>query len=377
VTTRDYYEILEIGRDADAVAVKKAYRALAMKFHPDRNQDDPQAVEAMKEVNEAYAVLSDPAKRRLYDRYGHEGLKGYSEEDIFRGVDFGGLFREFGIGDLFGSSDSLFGSFFGRRTGRTGPIKGDDLRYDLTVTLEEAAFGAEKAVHLPKVEACPTCKGVGAEPSGLEVCDQCKGTGQIVMEQRKGLSVFRQISFCPKCQGKGKIIKQPCTECGGKGVLEKPKDITVNIPAGADTGHVIKVEGEGEKGKDLPGDLYIVTEVMKHPLFERHGNDIYLQTEIALVTAALGGEIAVPSLEGKPVKVDIPEGTQTGSLFRIDGQGIQRLDGQGKGDEYVMVKVKTPTELTERQKELLREFEAASMLTEELTDLTPSPHEHS
>jgi molecular chaperone DnaJ len=365
VTNKDYYDILGLERDADAAGIKKAYRTLAMKFHPDRNQDDPQAVEAMKEVNEAYAVLSDPAKRRLYDAYGHEGLKGYSQEDIFRGVDFGGLFREFGIGDLFGSGDSLFGSLFGRRTGRTGPQKGADLRYDLALTLEEAAFGAEKTINLPKVEVCTACNGTGAEPGGLEECDQCKGTGQMVTEQRKGLSVFRQISFCPTCQGKGKIIKQACKECAGKGVLEKLKDISVQIPAGADTGHVIKVDGEGEKGKDLPGDLYIVIEVAKHPLFERHGDDIYLQREIALTTAALGGEIEVPNLEDKLFKLDIPEGTQTGSLFRIDGQGFLRLDGKGRGDEYVMVKVMTPTKLTERQKELLREFDACSVEAEE------------
>ena len=377
MTTRDYYEILRIGKDADAAAIKKAYRTMAMKFHPDRNQDDSHAAEAMKEVNEAYAVLSDSGKRRLYDRYGHEGLKGYTEEDIFRGVDFGGLFREFGLGDFFGSGDSLFGSFFGRRAGRQGPRKGNDLRYDLTVTLEEAAFGTDKTVHLPRVEVCPTCKGAGAEPSGLEVCGQCKGAGQIVMEQRKANSVFRQISYCPKCKGKGKVIKEPCKDCGGKGVVDKPEDITVKIPAGADTGFVIKVEGQGEKGPDLPGDLYVVLEVMKHQFFERHGDDIYLQREIPLVTAALGGAIEVPNLEGERVKLDITEGTQTGNLFRLDGQGIQRLKGQGKGDEYVMVKVMTPTNLTERQKELLRDFDAASRLTEDPTESGHPSHIHS
>ncbi len=360
MTTRDYYEILGIERGADTAAIKKAYRTLAMKFHPDRNQDNPEAAEAMKEVNEAYAVLSDPTKRRLYDRYGHDGLKGYSQEDIFRGVDFGGLFREFGLGDLFGSDDLLFGGLLGRRNARTGPRKGADLRYDLTVTLEEAAFGVEKTIRLPKVEICPVCKGEGAEPGALEDCSECKGTGQIVTEQRKGHSIFRQISICPKCRGKGKIIKEPCMECGGNGVLEKPKDLAVKFPGGVDTGYIMKVEGEGEKGKDLPGDLYVVIEVARHPLFERHGDDLYLQWEVAFTTAALGGVIEVPNLDGNSSKVEIPEGTQTGSLFRIDGQGIKHLEGHGKGDEYVMVKVMTPTNLTERQKELLRELEAPS-----------------
>jgi molecular chaperone DnaJ len=358
VTEKDYYGILQIGKDAEAADIKKAYRKMVLNLHPDRNLDDPGATEKMKELNEAYAVLSDPQKRRLYDIYGHEGLQSYTQEDIFRGVDFSGLFREFGIGGLLGFDDSLFGSFFGPGATQAGTKKGSDLRYDLTVTLEEAAFGAEKAIHMKKVEECTACKGTGAQPGGLERCDQCKGTGQIVSEKRSGSSLFRQISFCPKCHGRGEIVKRPCKECKGQGFIEKTKELLTKIPAGANSGHVIKVEGEGEKGKDLPGDLYIVLDVEKHPLFERHGDDLYLQKEIPFTVAALGGEIEVFNLAGDISKLDIPEGTQTGSVFRIEGQGIPHLDAMGKGDQYVMIKVTTPANLTERQRELLRAFAA-------------------
>jgi len=354
---RDYYKVLGLDRNADEAAIKKAYRNLAMKYHPDRNPGDAQAVERMKEINEAYAVLSDVQKRELYNAYGHAGLEGYTQEDIFRGVDFSSLFHEFGLRDFFGFGDSLFDSFFGRRTTlRRGTRKGVDLRYDLSVTLEEVTFGTEKTIELPKVEQCPACGGTGAEPGGLEQCQSCGGTGQIVREQRSGYSVFRQITVCDKCHGKGKVVKQSCKECQGKGIIEKTKEIVVRIPAGADTGYKVRLEGEGQKGEDLPGDLYVVLSVDKHPIFERHGDDIYLQKEITFTTAAFGGEVEVPGLNGD-VTLDVPEGTQTSTVFRITGQGMPRLDGHGKGDEYVVVKVATPTNLSRKEKELLREFE--------------------
>lgn len=353
----DYYEVLGVDRNADAAAIKRAYRNMAMQYHPDRNPGDAQAADKMKEINEAYAVLSDAQKRGLYDTYGHDGLEGFTQEDIFRSVDFSSLFHEFGLGDLFGFGDSIFDNLFGRRTTtRRGPRKGADLRYDLTVTLEEVAFGTEKSLELPKAEQCSACEGTGAETDGLEQCDSCGGTGQIVREQRSGYSVFRQISVCSKCRGKGKIVKKPCAECEGKGIIEKTKELAVNIPAGADTGHAIRIEGEGEKGEDLPGDLYLVINVEKHPVFERHGDDIYLEKEIAFTTATLGGEVEVPSLDGE-LKLDIPEGTQTGTVFRMTDEGMPRLQGYGKGDEYVMVKVVTPTKLNRKEKELLREFD--------------------
>ena len=357
MTKRDYYEILCVDKNADEAAVKRAYRNLAMKYHPDRNPGDSKAAEKMKEINEAYAVLSDAKKRKLYDTYGHAGLEGYTQEDIFRGVDFSSLFREFGLGDFLGFGDSLFDSFFGRRSAASrGPKKGADLRYDLNVTLEEIACGMEKTVELPLIERCTNCQGTGAAKNGLAQCQICRGTGQIVKEHRSGYSVFRQINACDKCLGKGKIVKEACKECQGKGVIEKTKEIIVNIPAGADTGYKIKIEGEGENDNGLPGDLYVVLNVEKHPIFERHGDDIYLQQEINFTTATLGGEIEVPSLNGNH-KLDIPEGIQTGAMLRIMDGGIPHLDAFGKGDEYVMVKVITPTNLNQREKDLLRQFE--------------------
>ncbi len=353
---RDYYEILGVSRDADEETIKKAYRSLAMKYHPDRNPGDPQAAEKMKEINEAYAVLSDAHKRRLYDTYGHAGLEGYSEEDIFRGVDFSSLFREFGLRDLFSFGDSFFDSFFTGTTSRRRVRRGADLKYELSLTLEEAAFGSDKVVELAKLEPCPACKGSGAEAGELERCPSCQGTGQIVREQRAGYSLLRQISVCAKCHGKGVVIKKACRECGGKGVIKRPKKIKVSIPAGVDTGYSIKIEGEGEAGEDIPGDLYIVIKVEKHPVFERHGDDIYLEKEISFTTAALGGKVEVPSLDGR-LELDIPEGTQTGTVFRITGAGVPKLGGRGRGDEYVIVKVVTPTNLSCKEKALLREFE--------------------
>lgn len=357
---RDYYEILGIDRNADQAALKKAYRNLAMQNHPDKNPGDAQAAETMKQINEAYAVLCDSRKRALYDRYGHTGLEGYTEEDIFGGVDFGTLFREFGLGSFgFGFGDSLFESVFGgrRNSARRGPRRGSDLRYDLRVTLEEAAFGTEKTIELPKVERCLACGGTGAQPDGLLDCRRCHGTGQIVTEQRSGYGVVRQIVVCGDCRGKGKTVKKACKDCRGKGVSEKTKEIGVSIPAGADTGYRVRVEGEGDEGDGLPGDLYVVLDVERHPLFERHGSDVYLQKEIGFTTASLGGRIDVPGLDGA-LKLDVPEGTQTGEVFRIMGEGIPNLGGHGRGDQYVIVKVATPTNLSRREKELLREFEA-------------------
>lgn len=358
-TKKDYYEILGIDRNADEATIKRAYRNLAMKYHPDRNPGDTHAVEKMKEINEAYAVLSDRHKRQLYDTYGHAGLEGYTAADIFGSVDFLSLFREFGLGD-FGFRDSIFDTFFGDgRTSTRKKSKASDIRYDLEVTLEEVALGAEKKIRVPRTRICFSCRGTGAGERGLKDCDYCLGSGQIVTERRAGFTLIRQITTCSKCHGKGRIIKEPCSECQGKGLIREIKEFSIPIPRGADTGYTIKIEGEGDDGgdKSMPGDLYVVLNVKKHPIFERHGDDIYLTKEISFAQAALGGEIYdVPSLYGN-LKLEIPEATQTGTVFRIKGKGIPHLDNHGSGDLYVMVKVATPKNLTEREKELLREFD--------------------
>jgi len=260
-----------------------------MKYHPDRNPGDSQAVEHMKEINEAYAVLSDTQKRRLYDQYGHAGLEGYSQEDIVRNVDFSSLFREFGLRDLFGFGDSIFGSFFDRAsTTRAESGKGADLRYNLTVKFEEVVSGEEKVLDIPITEQCPDCNGTGVQPGGLVRCSDCGGTSQIVRQQRSGYTVIHQITVCARCGGRKQTIEKPCPQCNGEGAIRRTKEVRVRIPAGSDTGYVIKVPGEGEKGKAMPGDLYVILNVEKHPVFERHGANIYLQQDIQLTTAALG-----------------------------------------------------------------------------------------
>ncbi|MCX7912658.1 MAG: molecular chaperone DnaJ [Dehalococcoidales bacterium] len=351
----DYYAVLGVERDADEAAIKKAYRTLAMKYHPDRNPGDPEAVARMKEINEAYAVLSDPEKRRLYDTYGHAGLEGYTQEDIYRGVDFAGLFREFGLGDIFGFGNGIFDSLFGARTSSRKARRGADLRYDLTVTLEDVASGAEKTIELTRSEPCPACHGSGAAPGGLVSCTSCSGSGQIVHERRSGYSLIRQILTCSRCHGSGRIIRQVCKNCQGRGITETKQEIRVRIPAGADSGYTIRLEGCGERGSTGSGDLYIVLHVAEHPRFVRRGDDIYLEHEIPFTIAALGGRVRIAGLTGEMV-LEIPEGTQTGTVFRVGQAGLPHLDRHGRGDCYVAVRVVTPQKLSRREKELLEEF---------------------
>jgi molecular chaperone DnaJ len=356
---KDYYEILGIEKSVDEATIKRAYRGLAMQYHPDRNHGDAEASAKMAEINEAYAVLSDRKKRHLYDTYGHAGLEGYSTTDIFSGIDFSSLFHEFGLGDIgFGGGifDSLFGS--GRKT--TGEKRrGADLRYDLEVTLEEVTSGAEKEIEIPRNTTCSSCNGTGAKKDGLKECVHCRGTGQIINEQRSGFGIFRQISTCSHCRGAGQMVKDPCEKCKGKGFIRKTNTHRISIPQGADSGYSIRIEGAGESGNEAmqPGDLYIVLNIKKHPVFERHGNDIFMTREISFAQAALGAELNdIPALNGT-LTLDVPEGTQNGALLRIMGEGLPRMDGYGKGDFYVMVTVKTPQDLTEKEKELLREFD--------------------
>jgi molecular chaperone DnaJ len=366
MTKRDYYEILGVDRNADEATIKRAYRDLAMKYHPDRNPENPQAGDKMKEINEAYAVLSDREKRRLYDTYGHRGLEGFTQEDIFRGVDFGSIFEEiFGRGfeGIFGRGfgEGVFGDLFGRREARSArqPRRGPDLRHDLEVTLEDVAFGREKKVEISKTETCPLCGGMGAKRENIKECTACHGSGQRVTEQRSAFRVFQQVTPCNVCGGRGKIITQPCEKCRGRGIVKGIKEIQVRIPKGADTGHRIRIRGEGMPGDrgGMPGDLYIFLEVVKHPLFERRDDDIYVEKETSFTQAALGGRLEdVPGLEGN-IRLDIPEGTQSGAVFRIPNKGIPHLSNNGRGAEHVIVKVVTPTNLTKQEKELLRQFQ--------------------
>ncbi len=355
---RDYYEVLGVARGADESDIKRAYRALAMRYHPDRNPGDAECVARMKEINEAYAVLCDGDKRRLYDMYGHAGLSGYSQSDIFRGADFGDIFRDLGFGG-FGFGDGIFESLFGRgRTATRERRRGADLRYNLEVTLEEAASGLEKTLEIPRRRTCTSCRGSGAKEGAASTCERCRGTGQMVTEHRSGIGVFRQISTCSACQGTGRHIKEPCSLCEGKGILEEVSELTVTIPRGVDSGHTIRLEGQGESadGDITPGDLYVVVSVQKHEVFERHGDDLYMGRDLSLVEAALGATMAVASLDGEAT-LEIPAGTQGGTLFRLKGKGMPKLGSKHHGDLYVVAKVVTPERLTNEQKELLRKFQ--------------------
>ena len=352
---RDYYEILGIGRTAKENEIKRAYRALAMRYHPDRNPGDDEASGRMKEINDAYAVLCDAHKRRLYDLYGHEGLNGLNPAD---GVDFSSLFREFGLSG-FGFGDDPFGSLFGRgRTSTRERRRAPDLRYNLDLTLEEAASGLEKILEIPRRRTCTSCRGTGAKEGASTTCARCRGTGQTVREQRSGIGVFRQISVCGECRGTGQVVKEPCSLCGGSGQLEEVHDVSVTIAAGVDSGYTLRLEGEGETGDGdvRAGDLYVVVGVDKHPVFERHGDDLYTAKEIDIAQAALGATIPVPSLDGHAM-MEIPAGTQTGSLFRLEGKGMPRLGSRNKGDLYIMVQVVTPRNLSDEQRDLLARFQ--------------------
>ncbi|UOF88914.1 molecular chaperone DnaJ [Fodinisporobacter ferrooxydans] len=352
---RDYYEVLGVGKEASADEIKKAYRKLAKQYHPDLNQNNPQAEEKFKEVNEAYEVLSDPDKRANYDRFGHAD----PSQGFGGGQGFSGGFGDFGgFGDIF---DMFFGGGGGGggSTRNRGPARGADLQYRMTIEFKEAAFGVEKDIEIPKAETCGTCHGSGSKPGTQpETCKVCKGSGQqeTVMNTPLGRMVNRRV--CPACQGEGKRITHPCSDCRGKGVKEVRRKINVKIPAGVDTGNRIRVNGAGEAGAKggPPGDLFIVIQVRSHDFFSREGEDVYCEVPLTFVQAALGDEIEVPTIDGK-VKLRIPEGTQSGTQFRIRGKGIPRLgNGVARGDQHVKVFVVTPTKLSEKQKELLRDL---------------------
>jgi len=355
VTKRDYYEILGVAKDADENNIKRAYRKLAMQYHPDRNPDNAEAAEKFREVTEAYEVLSDKEKRARYDQYGHAGVDDQMHDFWGRGgFQDSHAFKDFG--DLFGD---VFGDMFGFGGGGGRQMRGADLRYNLGMTLEEAASGREVELKIPKHVQCDTCHGSGARPGTNPVpCGTCGGHGQVQMNQ--GFFAVRRT--CPTCHGSGKKIESPCLSCGGGGVVRTEKTVKVKIPAGVYDGAQVRVSGEGEAGPQgtAPGDLYIVISLKKHPIFEREGADLYCTMPVTFPQATLGAEVDAPTLEGK-VKIRIPAGTEAGRVFRLRGHGVPDVRmQQKKGDLYVKMQIAVPKKLSQQQEELLRKFAEAT-----------------
>ena len=343
---RDYYEILGVGRDADKTVLKKAYRKLAIKFHPDKNPDNKEAEEKFKEASEAYEVLTDDNKRQIYDQFGHQGLEG------------AGHSGPSGFEDIFSSFGDIFEDFFGFGGGRGGNRvrRGSDLRYDMTIDFMEAAFGTEKTISIPKLETCDECNGSGASPgTSAETCSHCRGTGQFIQSQ----GFFKVKTSCPYCKGRGTVIPNPCPKCRGAGRMEITRKVQVKIPAGVDVGSKLRLTGEGESSaapNGQPGDLYVVINVKPHKFFQRDGTDIICAIDISFIQAALGADITVPTLVGEE-KLQIPAGTQYADTFRFRGEGIASLRTGRRGDQIIKVVVKTPTKLSQKQKDLLEEFD--------------------
>ncbi len=344
---RDFYEVLGVSRGASDDELKKAYRRLAKQYHPDTNKE-PGAEARFIEVNEAYETLSDPQKRTIYDRYGHAGLNG------------GGAA---GFGDFagFGSINDLF-DFFAGATGaarRSEPQRGADIRYELTISFEEAVFGCQKEIELPRWEACSNCRGSGAQPgTSTARCPTCQGKGEIRRVQQSIFGQFVNVTMCERCRGEGKIITTPCEKCRGQGRVRNIRRVVVNIPAGVDDGINVRVTGEGEVSSrgGTPGNLYVILSVKPHPFFKRQGNDILYELPISFTQAALGDEVEVPTVDGKSTTLKIPAGTQSSRSFRLKGMGVPVVHSSARGDEHIIVKVVTPTNLSAEQKRLLEEF---------------------
>ncbi|SCM80278.1 chaperone Hsp40, co-chaperone with DnaK [uncultured Sporomusa sp.] len=355
MSKRDYYEVLGVAKTASEDELKKAYRKLARKYHPDVNRDNPkEAEEKFKEVNEAYEILSNAERRAQYDQFGHAAFDAANGGGGFGGAGAGGF------SDIF---DMFFGQAgFGFGGGRqAGPERGADLRYDMEISFEDAAFGLETEIQVPRTEDCGTCQGSGAAPgTHPETCPECRGTGQVQVTQNTPFGRMVNVRSCERCRGEGKIVKTPCKECNGRGKVRVKRKIKIKVPGGVDNGSRLRVAHEGEAGQrgGPPGDLYVYLFVKQHKLFTREGNDVVCEVPINFVQAALGDEIEVPTLDGR-VKLKVPEGTQTGTVFRIKDKGIPHLRGHGRGDQHVRVKIVTPKKLTDRQKELLQEFAKA------------------
>lgn len=358
---RDYYEVLGVSKNASDDEIKKAHRKLAKKYHPDLNKDNPEAAEKFKELNEAYEVLSDKDKKAKYDQFGFAGV----DPNYGGGGGFGGGFGGFGGFDM-GDLGDIFGSFFGgggsTRSRRNAPQRGETLQQRVMLSFEEAAFGCEKEITIGRVETCEECGGSGAAPgTSAETCSNCRGTGTVTQTQRTPLGMFQTQSPCPNCRGTGKIIKTPCKKCGGKGKVRNNRTLKVKIPAGIDDGQSIQLRGQGGAGTNggPAGDVIVTIGIRPHPLFTREGSDVLCDIPISFTQAALGDTLQVPTIDGK-IEYEVPEGTQTGTVFRMRGKGIQNVNGRGRGDQFVRVNIEVPKNLSQKQKDLLREFEASS-----------------
>lgn len=358
---RDYYEVLGVDKNADEAALKKAYRALAKKYHPDMNPGDAEAEKKFKEASEAYAVLSDPEKKRQYDQFGHAAFDGSGGAGGFGGFDFSGA----DFGDIFGD---LFGDFFGgsRRGGgraSNGPMKGSNIRTSVRVTFEEAIFGCEKEIELNTKDECKTCKGTGAKPgTSPETCSKCGGKGQVVFTQQSFFGMVRNVQNCPECNGSGKVIKEKCSDCKGTGFIPIKKRFAVDIPAGVDNGQCKRLSGQGEPGVNggPRGDVLVEIIVGRHPIFQRQDNNIFSTVPISFAVAALGGEIVVDTVDGKVI-YDVKAGTQTDTRIRLKGKGVPYLrDKNTRGDHYVTLVVEVPDKLSHEAKELLKKFDEAT-----------------
>jgi molecular chaperone DnaJ len=366
-TKRDYYEILGVKKSATLDEVKKAYRELALRYHPDRvpHEQKKESEEKFKELSEAYAILSDAQKRALYDQYGHAGIdQKYAQEDIFRGADFSSIFREMSDSGMGGGLfDEIFSDLGfdisggrGRSRAQGRGRRGRDLEITVDIHLEEAATGVEKTITVPRYEVCETCSGSGAKPGSKKItCPQCKGAGRTVVSN----GFFQLAQTCQRCGGEGSTIQTPCPECNGEGRRKVTRNIKVKIPAGVDTGSHLRIRSEGESGTAGRGDLYVIIEVLPHEVFQRHNNDILTEVTVSLTKAILGGELEVPTLEGK-VTMKIPPGTQSHKIFRLKEKGIADVHGRAPGDELVRVIVGIPTHLSAQQRRIIEDFARAS-----------------
>ena len=352
---RDYYEVLGVSKGASEDEIKKAYKKMARKYHPDLNPDNKEAEEKFKEVNEAYEVLSDPDKKSRYDQFGHAGVDpNFGAGGFDGGFDFGDL------GDIFGSffGGGFGGGYGGRRANPNAPQRGESIRMSVTISFEEAAFGCEKSVTVDRYEQCDTCHGSGcAAGTSPEVCPDCHGTGTVQVRRQTPMGVFASSAPCGRCGGKGRIIHQPCPDCRGSGSARKRKTIQASIPAGIDNGQTISIRGQGHAGKNggPAGDLLITITVKPHDLFRREGTSVLCEAPITFTQAVLGAELEIPTIDGK-VKYTLPEGTQSGTTFRLKGKGIPSINGRGRGDQYVTVYIETPRNLNKEQREALKKF---------------------